>query len=60
MSYNYNMTAPTGIYSDKTRKILYFQSDDGKTTMEILDDPVCPLIIGINTGDYTLTLVRGL
>ena len=56
MSYNYNMTAMIGVYTNKKLKILYFQSDDGKTQMQLLNDPICPLIVEIDTPEYSLTL----
>jgi hypothetical protein len=56
MTYNYNLNASTMVYTNKKLKILYFQSDDRKTTMELLDDPVCPLIVAIDTPEYKLDL----
>jgi hypothetical protein len=59
MSYNYNLTAPIMVYTNKKLKLLYFQSDDSKSKLEILDDPICPLIVGFETPEYILSLVRG-
>ena len=56
MSFNYNLTAITGLYTSKNLKLLYLQADDIKTKIEILDDPTCPLIVGIETAEYKLQL----
>ncbi len=58
MSYNYSLTAPIGSYTNKNIKELLYHSDDGKTKMQILDDPICPLILQIETPEYTLKLVK--
>jgi hypothetical protein len=59
MSYNYSLTAPSGTYTNKNLKILHFQNDANTTMLKILDDPICPLIVGIETLEYVLTLVKG-
>jgi hypothetical protein len=59
MSYNYSLTAPSGTYTNKNLKILHFQNDANTTTLKILDDPICPLIVGIETPEYVLSLVKG-
>ena len=56
MSFNFNLTAITGLYTNKNLKLLYLQGDDIKTKIEILDDPICPLIVGIETAEYKLQL----
>ena len=58
MSFKYSLTAPIGTYTIKNIKKLLFKSDDGKNKMQILDDPICPLILEIETPEYTLTLVK--
>jgi tetratricopeptide (TPR) repeat protein len=58
MSYNYNLTASIMVYTNKKLKLLYFQSDDSKSKLEILDDLICPLIVGFETPEYILSLVR--
>lgn len=50
-------TASSGTYTDKNVKVLRYQATDGVTKVQILDDPICPLIVKIETAEYTLTLV---
>jgi len=52
-----SLSASSGTYTDKRIKVLHFQAADGATKIQILDDPICPLIIKIETAEYTLTLV---
>lgn len=58
MSFNYDITASFGLYTEKKVKILYLQSDDRKSQIKILDDPVCPLIVEIDTPEYSLDLQK--
>ncbi|HRI03678.1 MAG TPA: hypothetical protein PLL77_08040 [Pyrinomonadaceae bacterium] len=51
-----SLSASSGTYTDKRIKVLHYQADDG-SKVQILDDPICPLIIKIETSEYTLTLV---
>ncbi|MGB2912530.1 MAG: hypothetical protein WBB81_03135 [Pyrinomonadaceae bacterium] len=51
-----SLSASSGTYTDKRIKVLHYQAADG-SKIQILDDPICPLIIKIETAEYTLTLV---
>lgn len=55
--YIMSLTASSGTYTDKNIKVLHYKANDGVTKVQILDDPICPLIIKIETPEYTLTLV---
>ncbi len=57
ISLDYKANAITGIYSNKNLKMLYLHGDDGDTTMSVLDDPMLPLIVEVETLDYKLELV---
>ncbi|MBK6724889.1 MAG: hypothetical protein IPG58_16990 [Acidobacteria bacterium] len=55
--YIMSLTASSGTYTDKNIKVLHYKGNDGVTKIQILDDPICPLIVKIETAEYTLTLV---
>ncbi|MBP6002812.1 MAG: hypothetical protein KA746_05210 [Pyrinomonadaceae bacterium] len=55
--YLMSLTASSGTYTDKNIKVLHYKANDGVTKVQILDDPICPLIIKIETAEYTLSLV---
>lgn len=57
LSFNLQFTASSGTYTDKNIKVLHYHADDLTTKVQILDDPICPLIVKIETAEYTLTLV---
>jgi len=57
LTFNMQFTASSGTYTDKNVKVLHFHADDLTTKIQILDDPTCPLIVKIETAEYTLTLV---
>lgn len=57
LSYIMQFTASSGTYTDKNIKVLHYKANDDVTKIQILDDPICPLIIKIETAEYTLTLV---
>ena len=57
LSYIMQFTASSGTYTDKNLKLLHYKANDEITKVQILDDPICPLIIKIETAEYTLTLV---
>ncbi|MBK8464662.1 MAG: hypothetical protein IPL32_02420 [Chloracidobacterium sp.] len=57
LTYIMQFTASSGTYTDKNIKVLHFHADDLASKIQILDDPICPLIIKIETADYTLALV---
>ncbi len=57
LTYNMQLTASSGTYTDKNVKVLHYHADDLTTKVQILDDPTCPLIVKIETSEYTLTLV---
>ncbi|MBP7377201.1 MAG: hypothetical protein KA956_12065 [Pyrinomonadaceae bacterium] len=57
LTYIMQFTASSGTYTDKNIKVLHFHADDLATKIQILDDPICPLIVKIETAEYTLTLV---
>ena len=59
LSFKDKFTPPSGVYTNKNVKKLHFQTADEQTKIQILDDPICPLIVGIETPEYTLTLVKG-
>jgi hypothetical protein len=60
LSFKDSFTPPSGVYTNKNVKRLHFQSENEQTKIQILDDPICPLIVGIETPEYILTLVKGL
>ncbi|MEQ1642279.1 MAG: hypothetical protein ABL959_02410 [Pyrinomonadaceae bacterium] len=57
MFYIMQLTASSGTYTDKYIKVLHYKANDDITKVQILDDPICPLIVKIETAEYTLTLV---
>lgn len=57
LSYIMQFTASSGTYTDKNVKVLHYHADDLTTKVQILDDPICPLIVKIETAEFTLTLV---
>lgn len=57
LTYIMQFTASSGTYTDKNVKVLHYHGDDLTTKVQILDDPTCPLIVKIETAEYTLTLV---
>lgn len=52
-----SLSASSGTYTDKRIKVIHLQGSDGVSKIQILDDPICPLIIKIETTEYTLALV---
>ncbi|MBP7473676.1 MAG: hypothetical protein KBF83_07720 [Pyrinomonadaceae bacterium] len=57
LSYIMQFTASSGTYTDKNIKVLHYKANDDITKVQILDDPICPLIVKIETAEYTLALV---
>lgn len=55
--YIMQLTASSGTYTDKNIKVLHYKANDDITKVQILDDPICPLILKIETSEYTLSLV---
>lgn len=55
--YIMQLSASSGTYTDKNIKVLHYKSNDELTKVQILDDPLCPLIVKIETAEYTLTLI---
>jgi len=55
--YIMQFTASSGTYTDKNIKVLHYKANDDITKVQILDDPICPLIVKIETAEYTLALV---
>ncbi len=53
----YLISRPAAPYTNKSFKLYNLKSSDGKTTLEIFDNPVCPLIITIDTPEYFLRLL---
>lgn len=56
LTYFISFTASSGTYTDKNVKVLHFRGTD-LTKIQILDDPLCPLIVKIETPEYTLALI---
>ncbi|MBK7393758.1 MAG: hypothetical protein IPI64_10740 [Chloracidobacterium sp.] len=56
-TYLMSLSAPSGTYTDKRIMVLHFQANEGSGKIQILDDPICPLIIKIETEEFTLALV---
>ena len=57
LTYFIQFSASSGTYTDKNIKVLHYHADDLLTKVQILDDPLCPLILKIETAEYTLALV---
>ncbi len=57
LTFHIQFTASSGTYTDKNVKVVHYHADDLTARVQILDDPICPLIVKIETAEYTLTLV---
>ncbi len=52
----YLISRPAAPYTNKSFSLYNLKSSDGKTTLEVFDNPVCPLVITVDTPEYFIRL----